>query len=73
MELIVRQTTELGVGAVIPVESDNSQIRLKGKGAEKSQRWQKSSRCCGGTMRPWKNSQSVYSVFFGAGLGHAGK
>ncbi len=41
MELIVRQTTELGVGAVIPVESDNSQIRLKGKGAEKSQRWQK--------------------------------
>ncbi|MEE0777294.1 MAG: RsmE family RNA methyltransferase, partial [Bacillota bacterium] len=41
MDLVVRQTTELGVGAIIPVESDNSQVRLKNKGAEKSCRWQK--------------------------------
>lgn len=42
MELIVRQTTELGVGEIIPVVSDHSQIHLKkGKGAEKARRWQK--------------------------------
>ncbi len=41
MDQILQKTTELGVSAVIPVESDHSQVRLKGKTAEKKRRWQK--------------------------------
>lgn len=41
MEQILQKCTELGVSRVIPVESDNSQIRLKNKKQEKQIRWQK--------------------------------
>ena len=41
LEQVLQKTTELGVKRVIPVESDNSQIRLKDKKAEKRERWQK--------------------------------
>lgn len=41
MEQVLQKTTELGVKRVIPVESDNSQIRLKNKKEEKQKRWQK--------------------------------
>ncbi|MGM9567945.1 MAG: 16S rRNA (uracil(1498)-N(3))-methyltransferase [Clostridia bacterium] len=41
MDQILQKATELGVKRVIPVESENSQIRLKNKKAEKQNRWQK--------------------------------
>lgn len=41
MDQILQKATELGVKRVIPVESENSQIRLKNKKAEKQSRWQK--------------------------------
>ncbi len=41
MDQILQKSTELGVKRVIPVESENSQIRLKNKKAEKQSRWQK--------------------------------
>lgn len=41
MDQILQKGTELGVRRVIPVESENSQIRLKNKKAEKQSRWQK--------------------------------
>lgn len=41
MDQILQKATELGVKRVIPVESENSQIRLKNKKAEKKSRWQK--------------------------------
>lgn len=41
MDQILQKATELGVTAVIPVESENSQVRLKQKAAEKQSRWQK--------------------------------
>lgn len=41
MEQVLQKATELGVKQVIPVESENSQVRLKDKKKEKQQRWQK--------------------------------
>ncbi len=41
MEQILQKTTELGIGRVIPVESEYSQVRLKEKKEEKQRRWQK--------------------------------
>lgn len=41
MEQILQKATELGVHSVIPVESENSQVRLKNKAGEKQSRWQK--------------------------------
>lgn len=41
MDQILQKATELGVKSVIPAESENSQVRLKNKGAEKQSRWQK--------------------------------
>jgi 16S rRNA (uracil1498-N3)-methyltransferase len=41
MEQILQKATELGVKCVIPVESENSQVRLKDKKKEKQLRWQK--------------------------------
>ena len=41
IEQIVQKSTELGVHCILPVESDNSQIRLKNKAAEKGKRYAK--------------------------------
>lgn len=41
MDQIIQKTTELGVGCILPVESDNSQIRLKNKAKEKAARYGK--------------------------------
>lgn len=41
MDQILQKATELGVKRVIPVESENSQVRLKHKKDEKQSRWQK--------------------------------
>lgn len=41
MEHILQKATELGVNRIIPVESENSQVRLKDKKTEKQERWQK--------------------------------
>jgi 16S rRNA (uracil1498-N3)-methyltransferase len=42
MELIIQKCTELGVGAIYPVETDRTVVKLEGaKGGEKTERWQK--------------------------------
>lgn len=41
MEQIIQKTVELGVSVIVPVASDHSQVRLKGKEVDKAQRWQK--------------------------------
>ncbi|MBQ1251295.1 MAG: 16S rRNA (uracil(1498)-N(3))-methyltransferase [Firmicutes bacterium] len=41
MDQILQKATELGVSRVIPAESENSQVRLKNKAADKQERWQK--------------------------------
>lgn len=41
MDQILQKATELGVTKVLPVESENSQVRLKNKAADKQDRWQK--------------------------------
>lgn len=41
MDLIVRQAVEAGVSAVVPVEAEYSQIRLKDYKNEKPERWQR--------------------------------
>lgn len=42
LELIIQKCTELGVSAVIPVETSRSVVRLDGgKAAKKAERWQK--------------------------------
>ena len=41
-DTVSQKTTELGISRIIPVESENSQVRLKkDKKAEKQQRWQR--------------------------------
>ncbi len=42
LELIIQKCTELGVSAVIPVETSRSVVHLDGgKAAKKAERWQK--------------------------------
>ncbi|MBQ3648241.1 MAG: RsmE family RNA methyltransferase [Spirochaetia bacterium] len=41
MDLIIRQAVEAGVAAVVPVETEYSQIRLKDFKNEKPERWQR--------------------------------
>ena len=41
MDLIIRQAVEAGVAAVVPVETEYSQIRLKDYKNEKPERWQR--------------------------------
>ncbi|MEG2639443.1 MAG: 16S rRNA (uracil(1498)-N(3))-methyltransferase [Clostridiales bacterium] len=41
MEQIIQKCVELGIYGILPVESENSQVRLKGKIEEKTKRYQK--------------------------------
>ena len=42
LELIIQKCTELGVSAIVPVETSRSVVRLdSGKAAKKTERWQK--------------------------------
>lgn len=44
MDLVIQKATELGVQAVVPVEASRSVIKLKGREANKLERWRKIAR-----------------------------
>lgn len=44
MDLVVQKATELGVQAVVPVEASRSVIKLKGREANRLERWRKIAR-----------------------------
>lgn len=41
MDFIVQKTVELGVSHILPLETEHTVVKLKGKGEEKARRWQK--------------------------------
>ncbi len=41
MDFIVQKAVELGVGRILPLETANTVVKVKGKGKDKAGRWQK--------------------------------
>ena len=68
MDFIVQKAVELGVSHIVPLETDNTVVKIKGKGKEKVERWQKiasaaAEQCGRGRIPAIHSPQSLPQAF----------